>query len=344
MAETKKVTIYDVARESGVSRQTVSRVINNRPEVAPETRTRVNDVIRDLNYRPNAVAQSLSRQKSYLLGVVTAGLKYIGPSVTLNGIIDQAESLGYGLLLKTVSNFAVHDVLSILHWFQAHQVDGIIWAIPEISDNRKWLDINTPDVDLPIIFMAMEKHVRANIVCIDNANGARLATEHLIEMNCKHIGHISGPLDWLDARQRKHGWYVTMAEAGYSISDRMWTEGNWSSKSGKKAFLELIEKYPEMDGLFVANDQMALSVLQTAVELGISVPSSLKVVGYDGIPEAEFYSPSLTTIYQNLEDLGCIVVNELVRLIEKKNLPEGDHDPIYLKIQPKLIIRQSTQS
>jgi LacI family transcriptional regulator len=343
MAETKKVTIYDVARASGVSRQTVSRVINNRSDVAPETRSRIENVIRDLNYRPSAVAQSLSRQKSYILGVVTAGLKYIGPSVTLNGITDQAEALGYGLLLKTVSDFVVHDVLSILQWFQSHQVDGIIWAIPEISDNRIWLDVHKPDLDLPIIFMAMEKHERVNIVCIDNANGARLATEHLIDMNCKHIGHISGPLDWLDARQRKHGWSKTLNEAGYSVSDQMCAEGNWSSKSGKKAFLELIKKYPEMDGLFVANDQMALSVLQTAVEMGISVPGNLKVVGFDGIPESEFYSPSLTTIYQNLEDLGSTVVKALVQLIEKRNMPDDEPDPKYIQIQPKLIIRQSTQ-
>ena len=343
MTKSKKITIYDVARSAGVSRQTVSRVINNRPDVAHETRTRVQDVIRDLNYRPNAVAQSLSRQKSYLLGVVSAGLKYIGPSVTLKGIVDQAESLGYGLLLKTVSNFDVHDVMPILQWFQSHQVDGIIWAVPEIGENRKWLDQHIPYTNLPIIFMAMARDKRVSIVCIDNIQGGRLATRHLIERGCKHIGHISGPMDWLDARQRKQGWYFTLSEGGYDMSDKMCAEGNWSSKSGKKAFLELIDKYPEMDGLFVANDQMALSVLQTIFELGISVPNHLKVVGFDGIPESEFFSPSLTTIYQNLEDLGCTAVNELVKLIEKRNTPNYENDPKFLKIQPELIIRQSTQ-
>lgn len=343
MPNTKKVTIYDVAKRAGVSRQTVSRVINDRLDVAPETRTRVQDVIRDLNYRPNAVAQSLSRQKSYLLGVVSAGLKYIGPSVTLKGIVDQAESLGYGLLLKTVSNFDVHDVLPILQWFQSHQVDGIIWAVPEIGENRKWLDQDILYTNLPIIFMAMAQHERVSIVCIDNIQGGRLATRHLIDMGCKHIGHISGPMDWLDARQRKQGWYLTLSEGGYDTSDKMCAEGNWSSKSGKRAFLELIDKYPEMDGLFVANDQMALSVLQTVFELDISVPNSLKVVGFDGIPESEFFSPSLTTIYQNLEDLGCTAVNELVQLIEKRNTPNYENDPKFLKIQPELIIRQSTQ-
>lgn len=338
----KKVTIYDVARASGVSRQTVSRVINNRPDVAPETRYRVNEAIRKLHYRPNAVAQSLSRQKSCLLGVVTAGLKYIGPSVTLKGIVDQAESMGYGLMLKTVSNFEVHDVVPILQWFQSHQVDGIIWAVPEIGENRKWLDSEKPFLDIPILFMAMSKHEKASIVSIDNFYGARLATRHLIDRGCKNIGHISGPLNWLDARQRKQGWCLSLSEASFTPSEKMCAEGNWSSKSGKKAFLELIDKYPELDGLFVGNDQMALSVLQTADELNVSVPDSLKVVGFDGIPESEFYSPSLTTIYQNLENLGLTAVDELVQLIEKRNTQDNDNNPKILEIQPELIIRKST--
>ena len=343
MAENKKATIYDVARASGVSRQTVSRVINNRPDVANETRTRVLDVIMKMDYRPSAVAQSLSRQKSYLLGVVSAGLQYIGPSVTLKGIVDQAESMGYGLILKTVSSFDVHDVVPILKFFNAHHVDGIIWAVPEIGENRKWLTLDNINNDIPIIFMAMDQDKHVSVVAIDNIQGGRLATRHLIDRGCQSIGHISGPMDWLDSRHRKLGWNLTMKEAGFSISDKMCVEGNWSSKSGKNAFHQLIKQFPEMDGLFVANDQMALSVFQSAFELGISIPKQLKVVGFDGIPESEFYSPSLTTIYQNLEDLGCTAVNELVNLIEKKKNTTNENDYQIVKIKPKLIIRQSTQ-
>ena len=343
MAENKKVTIYDVARASGVSRQTVSRVINNRPDVANETRTRVHDVIRELNYRPNVFAQSLGRQRSYLIGVVSAGLKYIGPSVTLKGIVDQAEERGYGLLLKTVANFSDHDVEPILQWFQSHQVDGVIWAVPEIGENRKWLDQDKIKVEYPILFMAMEDLESVSIVCIDNILGAKFAVEHLIDMGCKNIGHISGPLDWLDSRQRKLGWNLTMLEAGFTPSEKMCTEGNWSSKSGKKAFHQLLDQFSEMDGLFVANDQMALSVLQSAQELGISIPKQLKVVGFDGIPESEFYSPSLTTVYQNLENMGCTALNALVQLIEKKHASNNLNEREFVKIQPKLIVRQSTQ-
>ena len=132
MAEKKRVTIHEVAQEAGVSRQTVSRVINNRPDVASDTRKRVEEVIRELGYQPSAIARSLSRKRSYTFGVVISGLKYIGPSRTLNGISEQAEELGYGLLLKELLSFDINDTLQILNWFLAHQVKA-----PDLRDSYK---------------------------------------------------------------------------------------------------------------------------------------------------------------------------------------------------------------
>jgi LacI family transcriptional regulator len=123
----------------------------------------------------------------------------------------------------------------------------------------------------------------------------------------------------------------------------MWAEGNWSSRSGQTAYEELMEKYPGMDGLFVGNDQMALSVLRTAFEQGRKIPDDLAVVGFDGIPESEFYNPSLSTINQNQNELGRTAVEELVRIIEKKLDPEGVSEPKYITLSPELIIRQSSQ-
>jgi LacI family transcriptional regulator len=343
MPDKNKITIYDVATKAGVSRQTVSRVLNNRHDVSEETRKRVQDIIKDLNYRPSAVAQSLSRQKSYLFGVVTAGLKYIGPSNTLNGITSKAEELGYGLLLKELASFSTNNVHPLLQWFQSHQVDGIIWAAPEIGDNRNWLDELLPVIDVPIIFLTMEKRENVSIVSIENYLGARTATQYLISLGRKNIGHIAGPLDWWEARRRMQGWNSALTEAGYRPSDLMWTEGNWSSKSGKTAFIELAAKFPEMDGLFVANDQMALSVLPVALEQGIKIPEDLMVIGFDGIPESEFLCPSLTTVFQNLNELGSLAVEELVRLAENKLTANTVCEPKYITIQPELIIRQSTQ-
>jgi len=344
LADKSKVTIYDVAEKAGVSRQTVSRVLNNRQDVSGETRKRVKEIIEELNFRPSAVAQSLSRQKSYLFGVVTAGLKYIGPSRTLSGITSKAEELGYGLLLKELASFNANNVHPLIHWFQSHQVDGILWAVPEIDNNREWVDDYLPNINIPIIFLTMEKRSDLSIVSIDNFHGAELATQHLIDIGKKNIGHIAGPLDWWEAQQRKLGWETTLSKAGRQISNQMYTEGNWSSRSGKSAFIELANKFPEMDGVFVGNDQMALSVLLAAFERGLKVPQDLAVVGFDGLADSEFYCPSLSTVNQNQNDLGRMAIEELVRLVENKNEIEVVVEPKYITIEPELIVRQSSVS
>jgi LacI family transcriptional regulator len=344
MADKNKITIYEIAKEAGVSRQTISRVLNNRQDVSDETRKRVQEIIESLNYRPSAIARSLSRQKSNIFGVVTAGLKYIGPSRTLNGITSKAEELGYGLLLKELASFNANNVRPLLGWFQSHQVDGIIWAAPEIEDNRNWLETLLPEIDIPIIFLTMEKREKMSIVTIDNLVGARMATEHLISLGRKNIGHLSGPLDWWEARQRKMGWEQALSDAGYKLSERMCAEGNWSSRSGRSAFMELIDKFPEMDALFVGNDQMALSVLRTAFEHGRKVPEDLAIIGFDGIPESEFYCPPLSTVNQDQNGLGSIAVEELASLVENKWTAGEGVEQKYITIKPDLIIRQSTKA
>jgi len=344
MIDRKKPTIYEVAREAGVSGQTVSRVINNRPGVSRETKKRIQEIIERLGYHPSAIARSLSSPKSYTLGVVTAGLKYIGPSRTLSGITRGAEELGYGLLLKELESFSANNIHPLLQWFYAYHVDGIIWAAPEIGDNRNWLADLPADLDVPFIFLTMEKRSDVSIVTIDNYLGGRMATEHLLGLGRKRIGHIAGPLDWWEARQRKQGWEEALAEVGIKANKRMWVEGNWSPKSGKLAIKELLETYPKMDALFVGNDQMALSVLQTAAQRGIRIPDDLAVIGFDGIPESEFFSPPLSTIYQNQDELGRTAVGELVRLVDQKLQDESPIEPSQISLKPELIVRKSAKT
>lgn len=342
MIEKTKATIYDVANKAGVSRQTVSRVLNDRQDVSTATRLRIQNIIEELGYRPNAIAQSLGRQKSNVLGVVTAGLKFIGPSRTLSGITSKAEELGNGLLIKELASFNSNNVKPILQWFQAHQVDGIIWAAPEIENNRDWIDSILPEINIPIIFISMEKNKSVSIVTIDNFNGAKTATEHLLSLGLQKIGHISGPLDWWEARQRKLGWEAALTEANIEFSNQMWVEGNWSSRSGKSAFLELLEKFPEIEGLFISNDQMALGAMSAALEKGIKIPKDLAMIGFDGIAESEFFCPPLSTMNQNQNELGCIAVEELIAEIENKSLASVLFAPKYIEIIPELIIRQSS--
>src|SRR4030067_3226790 len=174
MNANRRPTIKQVARAAGVSTQTVSRVINDRPDVSPETRERIQQVIKDLDYQPSALARSLIQQRSYTLGVVTAGLKYIGPSRTLNGITSAAEEAGYSLLLKELPRFDADDVVPIFQALLSRHVDGIIWAVPEVGENRNWVDKQSLDLKIPIVYLAMEPKENISAVSVDNyAGGAR---------------------------------------------------------------------------------------------------------------------------------------------------------------------------
>jgi LacI family transcriptional regulator len=341
MNTNKRATIKEVARAAGVSTQTVSRVINDRPDVSPETRERIQQVIEELDYQPSALARSLIQQRSYTLGVVTAGLKFIGPSRTLNGITNKAEELGYALLLEELLQFDTDNIKPILQNLLARHVDGIVWAVPEVGDNRRWVDEILKDVPVPVVFLTMQPRPGLSTVAVDNYAGGTLATRHLLDQGYRRIGHISGPLDWWEARQRKQAWQDTLKKAGFLVADGHCTEGNWSSSSGEVAFTQLLQSYPEMDAVFVGNDQMALTVLQIAHRRGLRVPQDLAVTGFDNMAESAYFWPALTTIDHNLYELGCRAVQETVKQIEAIHRDEK-LEPQNILLSPGLIVRESS--
>ncbi|MFN2217081.1 MAG: substrate-binding domain-containing protein, partial [Anaerolineae bacterium] len=179
-------------------------------------------------------------------------------------------------------------------------------------------------------------------VSIDNYRGGCLATEHLLSQGYRNIGHISGPLDWWEARQRLAGWQDTLQQAGRPPGDHQWVSGTWSAASGERGIGPLLDAFPEMDALFVGNDQMALGVLQVACRRGLRIPQDLAVVGFDGMPEAGYYWPPLTTVYQNLRELGCTAVRELSQAIEADHRQEVPIGSVALSLQPELIVRESS--
>ena len=338
----KRPTIKEVAVAAKVSTVTVSRVINGRPDVSKETRQRVQDVIDDLGYRPSALARSLIQQRSYILGVVTAGLKFIGPSRTLNGITCAAEEAGYSLLLKELSHFNANDIINRLNALYSMHVDGIIWAVPEIGDNRSWVNDLAIDLPIPILHLTMEPRQGVSTVSVNNYLGGRMAMSHLLEQGYQNIGHIAGPLDWWESRQRMSAWKDSLKETGFKVQENHWVEGNWSSASGAQAIEKLYKQYPEMDAIFVANDQMALGVIQYACQNGLRIPQDIGIVGFDDISEAAYFSPPLSSIRQDHLKLGTVAVQEVVKLIEadQNDVPVEESKTIMLT--PTLTIRKSS--
>ena len=340
MIKRQRVTIKEVARQAGVSTQTISRVLNRHPDVAPETRQRVLRLIEELDYHPSALARSLIQRRSAMLGVVTAGLQFIGPSQTLKGIIEQAESMGYALLLKELPRFDTPHIETVFQALLSRQVDGILWAVPEIGSNRDWIPQEIDTLSVPVVFLDTRPRPGITSISIDNAGGARLATQHLLERGCRRIAHISGPLEWWSACERLRGWQEALAEAGLPAPQKAVASGNWSSGSGEGAMHTLLDQYPDMDAVFVANDQMALGAAHAARERGRQVPRDLRMVGFDDIPESAFFLPPLTTVDQDLIAMGRTAVQELVAVIEHE--PQAEPATKSIRLQPALKVREST--
>ncbi len=338
-----RATIKEVASEAGVSTQTVSRVINGRPDVSPETRERVQNVIERMRYQPSALARSLIQQRSFTLGVVTAGLRHIGPSRTLNGITEAAEEAGYALLLKELPRYDADDIVPIFDALLSRHVDGIIWAVPEVGENRKPFSSLPLSLDVPIVYITMGGRDGLSSVSIDNYLGGRLATAHLVEQGYRHIAHISGPLDWWEARQRMAGWKDTLREFGLEANENHWVEGNWSSPSGAAAADQLFRQYPDMDAIFVGNDQMALSVLEAACRQGPRIPEDLGVVGFDDIPESAFFSPPLTTVHQDQYKMAMIAVEQIIKIIEWNRQGDANIEHKSVLLAPTVVVRESSQ-
>lgn len=335
-----KVTIKDVARACGVSTQTISRVLNDRVDVSQNTRAKVLAVIEQMGYQPSAFARGM-RQRSTTLGVIITGLQHKGISTTLKGITLEAEKNGLNLILKELSSFKASNIKPLINSLMAHQVMGIIYAAPEVDDNWTYFLENLPQHCPPMVFLKGSPSSAPITISIDNYQGAYLMTQHLVEQGYQNIGHISGPLSWFEARERKRGWLQALNDAGISPSNTIAAEGSWDPASGSQAFEQLLNLHPEMDALFVANDQMALAVLNAAWQHGIKVPEQLAVAGYDGISESAYFIPPLSTVRQDFRGLGAMAVNKIIQLQEpEKNIRDAIADSAILT--PALIVRQST--
>jgi LacI family transcriptional regulator len=342
MLSNRRITIHDIAEEAGVSPQTVSRVLNNRPDVAPGTRLRIQELIERLNFQPSAIARSLTRRDSMTLGFVGPRLQHSGFFRTLEGITEEADRAGYGLLFKQLLMLDARHINSALDTLYNNQVDGIIWNIPQIGDKEVWLQHLRLDVGTPCIFLSIEETPGLSTLRIDAFSAGRSAVEHLLEQGYRHIGHVSGPLDWWLARERKRGWAETLAQAGYRVAAHHSAESDWTAAGGRRAIRQLFDSYPAMDAVFAANDHLALAVLSEAHARGVGVPDELGVVGYDNFPEAAEYWPALTSIEQDQPEFGRTAVRELVRMITFVRAENRPPVPASLVMPVKLIKRRST--
>jgi LacI family transcriptional regulator len=330
----KNVTLHDVAKQCGVSYQTVSRVINNHPHVSKETRHRILQVIRELDYRPNRAARSLVTQRSYTLGIIAFGSDFYGPAQMMTNVERAAKTRGYSLAFSSIADVTPEVIRQTIDNLSGQLVDGFVLITPVLG--IQYDELVSLCAGIPFVQIDAELGAQVPSVVIDQRYGSQLATQHLIDLGHRKICEISGPLHWFGAVARHESWIATLEAAG--IEPGLSKKGDWTSAGGYKAAHSLLDEGATFTALVVGNDQMALGAIRALRERGLCVPKDVSVVGFDDIPEAAYFEPPLTTVQQDFTGLGEQSVEYLVTLINNPDTPS--HQRV---LHPHLVTRLSTR-
>jgi DNA-binding LacI/PurR family transcriptional regulator len=332
----------DVAQRAGVSHQTVSRVLSNHPHVRETTRVEVLRAIEELGYRRNSSARALVTRRTLTLGVVACHPTLFGPASTLLGIEEASREEGYTVSTVNLRSYTRAALSEAIDHLRDRGVEGVVVIVPQRQAVSALTELKLP---LPVVTVEGGHHLEIPSVSVDQQLGARLATSHLLAAGHRTVWHVTGPMDWLEAEARCAAWRATLEEAGAPVPEPL--VGDWTPLSGYRVGQELagrvaaVAARPRSEGptaVFVANDQMALGVLRALHEAGISVPDEVAVVGFDDIPEAEFFLPPLSTVRQNFTAVGQASVRLLVSLLEGQTGRSEER----VVIPPSLIIRASS--
>jgi DNA-binding LacI/PurR family transcriptional regulator len=337
----------DVARLAGVSHQTVSRVVNESPHVSGPTRAKVLAAMEQLGYRRNGVARALARRRSGTLGVITFDTVLYGPVSTLYSVEQAASSVGLGVTIAVVEQVAAEDVMRALARLQDQSVEGVIALAPQrvAVDTLIAALRSTPSVFVGgVIGGSVDDSTPFPVgalppaIGIDQRGGGAAATRHLLELGHRTVHHLAGPQDYLDALWRTEGWRDTLTAAGAPVPHPQ--VGDWGARSGYGAMRRLLADDPGLTAVFVGNDQMALGALRALDEAGRAIPGDVSVVGFDDVPEAEFFGPPLTTVRQGFTEAGRRAVALLMDLIS----PAEDGAPAVEEplVRTELLVRSST--
>jgi DNA-binding LacI/PurR family transcriptional regulator len=325
-------TIFDVARLAGVSHQTVSRVLNDLPNVRPATRERVEQAIRQLRYVPSQAARALVTRRSRMIGLVATGLPDYGPSSVVLNFNEAAQAAGYAVIATNPADAQSSTLRAAAEMLIRQNVEAIVL----LASERSALDaFDGWELGVPWVAVASEDRGRAVRVTVDQYRGARTAVAHLLSLGYRDVHHIAGPEGSMDAEERLRGWRDELMAAGITPTDPQ--RGDWSPGSGYRLGLELARGGAPA-AVFVGNDHMALGLLHALDEAGLRVPDDVSVVGFDDIPEAAHFSPPLTTLRQDFVALGRDAVATVLAQLSDEGPLEAP-EPLV----PQLIERASTR-
>jgi DNA-binding LacI/PurR family transcriptional regulator len=320
----------DVARLAGVSHQTVSRVLNDHPNVREQTRLRVRAAIAELGYRPNGAARTLATGRSQVIGVVAQSSTLYGPTSMLSAFEQAAGAAGFAVSVGSVRGLNRLSVAEAVERHLDHRVAGIVVIAPVEAAGEA---LDAIPADIPLVAIDGDPERSTPLVTVDQQAGAYAATRHLLDSGHCTVWHVSGPPGWFDSAGRVRGWRRALEEAGVEVPPAV--PADWTAASGHRAG-EMLARVPEVTAIFAANDHLALGLLRALSERGRRVPRDVSVVGFDDVPEAAYFIPPLTTVRPDFDEVARRSLALLLKQIES-----GQRGQERRTIAPELVLRRS---
>lgn len=334
-------TLEKVAKLAGVSRSTVSRVINDHPNVRPETRELVWRAIRESGYQPHAVARSLVTSRTQIIGMIipeTVPKLFTDPffPLLLRGATEACNAHHYQLLLSLFDNPAGREEM-YQRVLRNGYVDGVIVASASLDDPL--IPALLRD-DIPFVSVGRYPNEKVHYVDVDNIGGAQMAVEHLIRLGHQRIATITGPLDMVSGQDRLEGYRQALKAHRIPVEEELIVEGDYTENGGMVAMQRLLSAAP--DAVFVASDMMTIGALKAIRQADRQVPQDIALVSFDDVPIASAIEPTLTTVRQPIESMGSMAIEVLLSILEGSSQKEA---PVHRIILPtELVIRASCGS
>jgi LacI family transcriptional regulator len=328
------LTLEDIARLSGVSRSTVSRVINGDANVKDETRKKVMEVVGWHNFQPNLAARGLAMGHTNVIGlVIPMGVStlFTNPyfSQLIQGVSTACNVLDHSIMFWLAE--PEYERRMVRQIIGNGMVDGVVVSATLIDDP---IVVSLHESRMPFVLIGHHPSLDLNSVDLDNVQGARLATSHLLGAGRKRVATISGSQNTMAGRDRSYGYRLALKEKDIIFDPALVVDGNFTEQGGYLAMQKLLPAHP--DGVFAASDLTAAGAMRAILEAGLRVPEDIAIVGFDDLPVATQLEPSLTTIHQPIQRMGTLAVETLINIIHEPQSP-----PHRIVIEPELILRES---
>jgi LacI family transcriptional regulator len=334
----KAATIKDIAKALSVSVSTVSRALQDKPEISEDTKFLVRETAKKMKYRPNSMAVALKTQKTYSIGVVVPQIVSAFYASVVKGIEQVANGLGY-LVFVSSSNEDMNKEQKNVYGFIDHRVDGMIVSLSKATDKFDHINyIEENDVPL-VLFDRTSKEINVPKVVANDADAAYLAVSHLIDKGCKHIAFLTGPEHMLVGRNRYRGYKAALSNHDLEADSKLLVRCNLTVEDAKEATLKLLHMETPPDAIFGINDEVAIGALFAIKEMDLKIPADVAVVGFSNSNRSRYMEPSLTTMDQNPEKIGVLAAKLLFEQIEGK---PGYGETKEIIVPATLIVRASS--